>query len=245
MGESRVSWTPLRTHSRATPPKKEKKAEDADDIAIDPDGACAVFIFKTLVDQFGKMSIFKVMNGTLKRDTVLKNKRAGTQEKFSHIYILKGNKQTEVSELCCGDIGMISKLASAATGDTFSAGGDTEYRRIHFPVPYMRRAIVTAAKGDEDKISSAIQKLLDEDPTMKYENNSETKQMLISGMGDIHIDVITSKLKSRYGISINLSEPKIAYRETIKKERSGRRQAQKAIGRLGSVRACKNYILTR
>lgn len=203
---------------RHTAKKEEKaQAEDSDKILIDPDGACAVFIFKTLVDQFGKMSIFKVMNGTLKRDTVLKNKRTGTQEKFSHIYILKGSKQTEVDSLCCGDIGMISKLTSAATGDTFSAGGDIEYRRMRFPTPYMRRAIVTAAKGDEDKISSAIQKLLDEDPTMKYENNAETKQMLISGMGDIHIDVITSKLKSRYGININLSEPKIAYRETIKK----------------------------
>lgn len=203
---------------RHTAKKEEKvQAEDSEKILIDPEGECAVFIFKTLVDQFGKMSIFKVMNGTLKRDTVLKNKRTGTQEKFSHIYILKGSKQTEVNSLCCGDIGMISKLASASTGDTFSVGGDIEYRRMSFPTPYLRRAIVTAAKGDEDKISSAIQKLLDEDPTMKYENNAETKQMLISGMGDIHIDVITSKLKSRYGININLSEPKIAYRETIKK----------------------------
>lgn len=203
---------------RHTAKKEEKvQAEDSEKILIDPEGECAVFIFKTLVDQFGKMSIFKVMNGTLKRDTVLKNKRTGTQEKFSHIYILKGSKQTEVNSLCCGDIGMISKLTSAATGDTFSASGDIEYRRMSFPTPYLRRAIVTAAKGDEDKISSAIQKLLDEDPTMKYENNAETKQMLISGMGDIHIDVITSKLKSRYGININLSEPKIAYRETIKK----------------------------
>lgn len=203
---------------RHTAKKEEKvQAEDSEKILIDPEGECAVFIFKTLVDQFGKMSIFKVMNGTLKRDTVLKNKRTGTQEKFSHIYILKGSKQTEVNSLCCGDIGMISKLTSAATGDTFSASGNIEYRRMSFPTPYLRRAIVTAAKGDEDKISSAIQKLLDEDPTMKYENNAETKQMLISGMGDIHIDVITSKLKSRYGININLSEPKIAYRETIKK----------------------------
>ena len=203
---------------RHTAKKEEKvQAEDSEKILIDPEGECAVFIFKTLVDQFGKMSIFKVMNGTLKRDTVLKNKRTGTQEKFSHIYILKGSKQTEVNSLCCGDIGMISKLASASTGDTFSVGGNIEYRRMSFPTPYLRRAIVTAAKGDEDKISSAIQKLLDEDPTMKYENNAETKQMLISGMGDIHIDVITSKLKSRYGININLSEPKIAYRETIKK----------------------------
>ncbi len=203
---------------RHTAKKEEKvQAEDSEKILIDPEGECAVFIFKTLVDQFGKMSIFKVMNGTLKRDTVLKNKRTGTQEKFSHIYILKGSKQTEVNSLCCGDIGMISKLASASTGDTFSVGGNIEYRRMSFPTPYLRRAIVTAAKGDEDKISSAIQKLLDEDPTMKYENNAETKQMLISGIGDIHIDVITSKLKSRYGININLSEPKIAYRETIKK----------------------------
>ena len=188
-----------------------------EDKPIEPDGDCALFVFKTLVDQFGKMSIFKVMNGTLNRDTVLKNSRTGAAEKFSHIYTLKGGKQTEVSSLCCGDIGMISKLSSAATCDTFYSKNEIEYRKIDFPKPYMRRGIMTADKGDEDKISSAIQKLLDEDPTMKYENNSETKQMLLYGMGDIHIDIIASKLKSRYGINIHLNEPKIAYRETIKK----------------------------
>ncbi len=201
--------------------KKYEKIVSADgeiaDLEINPDGDCSIYIFKTLVDQFGKMSLFKVMNGTLKRDMTLKNSRTGSSEKFSHIYILKGSKQTEVESLCCGDIGMISKLSSAATCDTFYAKDAVEYKKTEFPKPYLRKGIMTSDKGDEDKISSAVQKLLDEDPTLKYENNSETKQMLISGMGDIHIDIIASKLKTRYGINIQMSDPKIAYRETIKK----------------------------
>lgn len=204
---------------RHTAKKNEKIIADGEiqEKVIDPDGDCSIYIFKTLVDQFGKMSLFKVMNGTLKKDAVLKNSRTGSTEKFSHIYTLNGSKQTEVSSLCCADIGMITKLSSAATCDTFYSGAAVEYKKTEFPKPYMRRGIVTADKGDEDKISSAIQKLLEEDPTLKYENNSETKQMLIYGMGDIHIDIIVSKLKSRYGININMSDPKIAYRETIKK----------------------------
>ena len=187
------------------------------DIEIDPEGSCAIYVFKTLVDQFGKMSIFKVMNGTLSRDMTLKNSRTGDSEKFSHIYTLKGGKQTEVEKLHCGDIGVISKLASVATCDTLYAGNAVEYKKTEFPKPHMCRGISTSDSGDEDKISSAIQKLLDEDPSMKYVNNPETKQMLIYGMGDIHLDIIASKLKSRYGIGIKTSDPKIAYRETIKK----------------------------
>lgn len=197
--------------------KKTEKSEAGGDIEISPDGDCALYVFKTIVDQFGKMSLFKVMNGSLRRDMTLKNARTGAAEKFAHIYTLRGGKQTEVESLCCGDIGMISKLSSAATCDTFYNKNAVEYKKTEFPKPFMRRAAVTENKGDEDKISSAMQKLLDEDKTIRYENNSETKQMLISGMGDIHIDIIASKLKSRYGIGIQMTEPKIAYRETIKK----------------------------
>ncbi len=200
---------------RHTAKKTEKTADGEKE--IQPDGDTSIFIFKTYVDQFGKLSLFKVMNGTLKRDMTLKNARSGASEKMAHIYTLKGSKQVEVDSLCCGDIGVITKVASAATGDTLYSGAPVSYTPPAFPHPYMRRGVFASSKGEEDKISTAMQKLLDEDPTIRFESNAETKQMLLSGMGDIHIDLILSKLKSRYGIALQQAEPKIAYRETIRK----------------------------
>ena len=135
---------------------------------------------------------------------------------MGHFYVMRGKKATEVDELVCGDIGMLQKLTGTKTGDTLSLSGNTKYKGINFPKPYMTRAIVPAAKGDEDKISGGIAKLLDEDRTLLYENNAETKQMTISGLGDIHLDVTVARLKSRYGTSVVLTEPRIAYRESIK-----------------------------
>ncbi len=197
--------------------RKTEISADGEEIAIETDGAdTAIFIYKTSVDQYGLMSFFKVMNGTLKRDTVLKNLTSGASEKMAHIYTMRGKKSTEVDELVCGDIGMIQKLTATKTGDTLRLSGNVQYKGITFPKPYMTRAIVPAAKGDEDKISGGIAKLLDEDRTLIYENNAETKQMTISGTGDIHLDVTVARLKSRYGTSVVLTEPRIAYRETIK-----------------------------
>ena len=201
---------------RPTARKVEHDVE-GNEVAIEVDGAdTALFVYKTSVDQYGLMSFFKVMNGTLTRDMVLKNLTSGAQEKMGHIYVMRGKKATEVEELVCGDLGMIQKLTGTKTGDTLRLTGDTKYKGIAFPKPYMTRAIVPAAKGDEDKISGGIAKLLDEDRTLVYENNAETKQMTISGLGDIHLDVTVARLKSRYGTSVVLTEPRIAYRESIK-----------------------------
>ena len=179
-------------------------------------GDTSIFVFKTVADPFvGKMSYFKVMNGSLKKDATLTNRRTGKPEKFSHIYVIRGKKQIEVDELCCGDIGMTAKLADTNTNDTL--GGTIDYEAITYPKPYMKKAIVPKEKGDEDKISQGIARLLEEDRTMVYENDPETKQLTISGLGDIHLDVTVSKLKARYGASVELKDAKIAYRETIKK----------------------------
>ncbi len=197
--------------------RKVEHDVDGNDVAIEVDGAdTSIFVYKTSVDQYGLMSFFKVMNGTLKKDMVLKNLTSGAQEKMGHFYVMRGKKATEVDELVCGDIGMLQKLTGTKTGDTLSLSGNTKYKGINFPKPYMTRAIVPAAKGDEDKISGGIAKLLDEDRTLLYENNAETKQMTISGLGDIHLDVTVARLKSRYGTSVVLTEPRIAYRESIK-----------------------------
>ena len=192
---------------------------DGDIVARDikQDGDPEIFVFKTVADPFvGKMSYFKVMSGVLNKDTVLKNCRTGKEEKFAHIMTVRGKKQTEVDTLYAGDIGVVTKLAGVNTNDTLTTGETVEYRKIEFPTPYMEKAIKPAAKGDEDKISGGISKLLEEDPTLKYVNNAETKQMTIFGMGDMHLDIVVSRLKNRYGTSVVLEEPRLAYRETIK-----------------------------
>ncbi len=179
-------------------------------------GDTAVFVYKSLADSFGKQSFFRVVSGSLKRDTTLQNIDTDTTEKFSHIYTMRGKKQTEVDELACGDIGMIPKLVNTGTNNILTTGAAPDVKKIKFPTPFLCQAIVPSSKGDEDKISSGITRLLEEDLTLKYENNPETKQMVIYGMSDIHLDIVTSKLKNRYGVSVNLTAPKIAYRETIK-----------------------------
>ena len=199
--------------------KINEKLADGTEKEIDKEGGeTSVFVFKTVADPFvGKMSFFKVMNGEVKRDMILTNTTTGVQEKLSRIYIVRGKKQIEVSELACGDIGMTAKLIKTNTNDTLAASSKIKYMPIKYPTPYMAKGIAPIAKGDEDKISQGIAKLLEEDLTVKYESNAETKQMLIYGLGDIHLDVLVSKLKTRFGTSVNLTDKKIAYRETITK----------------------------
>lgn len=190
------------------------------DIAIEKEGSTtSIFVFKTVADPFvGKMSFFKVMNGELRRDTVLRNTTTGENEKIARIYIMRGKKQTETDELACGDIAMTAKLINTNTNDTLTNGADSiRYLPTVFPKPYMCKGIQPLAKGDEDKISQGISKLLEEDLTLRYENNAETRQMLLYGLGDMQLDVVVAKLKSRFGTSVQLTEPKLAYRETIKK----------------------------
>lgn len=219
--------------------KKNETLENGDEKAIEENGEVALFVFKTVADQFGKQTMFKVMNGELKRDTTLKNVTSGASEKFSHIYIMKGKKQVEVDALCCGDIGVVQKLSATKTNDTLTASSEIEYKKTEFPEPYMCKAIQAAAKGDEDKITQGITRLLDEDTTLIYENNPETKQMLLYGMSDIHLDVVFSKLKNRYGAKLVTAEPKVAYRETIKGrcEVQGKHKKQSGgSGQYGDVR---------
>ncbi len=191
------------------------------EIGIDPASSeTSIFVFKTVADPFvGKMSFFKVMNGELKKDMVLKNTSTGSSEKMNKIFMLRGKKQIDVEELACGDIGVVAKLSSVNTNDTLTSGAsEIKYAPISYPKPYLTMAIRPMAKGDEDRISSGITRLLEEDRSLKYVNNSETKQLTISGLGDIHLDIVVSKLKNRFGANVELIKPKIAYRETIKKK---------------------------
>ncbi len=195
-----------------------EKDVDGGEVAIDKDGEPALFVFKTVADPFvGKMTYFKVMNGTVKRDMTLKNARGG-EEKLAKIYTVVGKKQTEVDTLCCGDIGVTAKLNNTNTNDTLSLSGKVQYAHVVSPTPYMAKGVVPVSKGDEDKISQGIARLLEEDLSLRYENNAETRQRLVYGLGDIHLDVTVAKLKARYGVSVALEKQKIAYREAIRKK---------------------------
>ena len=214
-------WTLLDKITESFPRHTAKKVEldvMGDEVAIDPEGPASIFVFKTVADPFvGKMSFFKVMNGSVKRDMNLKNLTSGAGERLSHIYTIKGKVQTEVDELACGDIGMTAKLSSTNTNDTLAAQGDVKYSTITYPTPYMCRAMVPVSAADESKISQSIAKMMEEDLTLKYENNSETKQMLVYALGDMHLAVLATKLKGRFGVNIKYDDPKIAYRERITK----------------------------
>lgn len=214
-------WTMLDKITESFPRHTAKKVEmlaDGDEYEIVPEGEPAVFVFKTVADPFvGKMSYFKVMNGTVKRDMLLKNNTTGDNEKLAHIYTMNGKKQTEVDELACGDIGMVAKLTSTNTNDTLTWNKDFKYAPITYPKSYFVKAMVPLTAKDESKISQSVSRMLEEDLTLGYENNSETKQMLISGLGDMHLAVLEAKLKTRFGVAIKYDEPKMAYREKITK----------------------------
>ena len=194
---------------------------ELEDITIVPDSAdTSVFVFKTVADPFvGKMSFFKVMEGTLKKDMLLRNTTSGVTEKFNKVFMLRGKKQVDVEELSCGDIAVVAKLQATNTNDTLTTkSADIKYAPIKYPKPYLTMAIKPMAKGDEDRISGGMARLLEEDLSIAYANNSETKQLTVSGLGDIHLDILVSKLKNRFGANVELAKPKIAYRETIKKK---------------------------
>ncbi len=214
-------WTLLDKLNESFPRHTAKKAEklaDGGEIEITAEGAPSVFVFKTVADPFvGKMSFFKVMGGTLKRDLTLKNVRTGESEKFAHIYVMKGKKQTEVEELACGDIGMVAKLNNTNTNDTLTWDKDVAYAGITFPTPYMVKVMIPVSKGDEGKISQSIARMVEEDYTLRFENDAETKQLLIYGLGEQHLSVLAARLKSRFGLNVRFEVPKIAYREKITK----------------------------
>ena len=204
--------------------RKTEKLIDAEgnvtDVAIDPDSSVtSIFVFKTVADPFvGKMSFFKVMNGTLTRDMVLRNTTTGQNEKLNKLFMLRGKKQIDIDVFSCGDIGVTAKLQNTNTNDTLTTSAEAiKYMPIAYPNPYMTMAVRPVAKGDEDRISAGITRLLEEDFTLRYLNNSETKELTISGLGDIHLDIVVSKLKNRFGANVILAKPKLAYRETIRK----------------------------
>jgi len=195
------------------PKTNEKKVQK-----VDENGPFSALVFKTIVDPFvGKISIFKVYSGMVKKDMEVLNPNRDEVEKINNIFLLRGKSQLEVSEISAGDIGATAKLQYAHTGDTLcDKNNPIQYPGIKFPSPALFKAIEPKAQGDEEKIGVSLQKLNDEDPSFTLNRNKETKQLVIGGQGNIQIDVIVSKLKRNFGVEVTLSELKIPYRETIK-----------------------------
>ncbi len=191
---------------------------DGETKAIAANGETAISIFKTIADPFvGKLSYFKVLSGTLQGDTKLINARTGEEEKLSKLLCLKGGKSEDIKSLSAGDIGAVAKLGDVLTGDTLSTKGKIAASNVEFPAPTLSMAIYPKAKGDEEKIATSLNRLTEEDPTIIVKHNKETKELILSALGEQHIDVIVSRLKSKFGAEVELKAPKIAYRETIRK----------------------------
>ena len=202
------------------------------EIAVKEDAATAAIVFKTVADPFiGKLSYVKVLSGKISTETPLINMRTGNTERVGKTVMMCGKKQEDVKAITAGDIGAIPKLAGVNTGDTLCAPArKVTLDGIAYPTPEMRMAIVPKNKGDEDKVAQGIMRLAEEDPTIRFENNAETKEMVISGMGEQHLDVIVSKLKTKFGVDVTLRSPRVPYRETIRKTVSVQGRHKKQTG---------------
>lgn len=202
------------------------------EVSIKDSAAAAAIVFKTVVDPFiGRLSYIKTISGKISADTSVINMRTGAQERIGKVMYVCGKKQVDAEYIGAGDIGAIPKLVSTKTGDTLcSPLRKVVLDGIDYPVSSYTMAIYPAKKGDEDKVAQGIAKLADEDPTIKFENNHETHEMLISGLGEQHLDVVISRLKTKYNVDANLKKPKIAYRETIRKKVTAQGRYKKQSG---------------
>lgn len=178
----------------------------------------AAFVYKTLADPYaGKLTMFKVLSGTLKADSGFYNASRETKERFGNIFLVQGKKQLPVQEVVAGQVAAVAKLKETKTGDTLvKEGSSIILPPVEIPEPALSYAIVPKSKGDEEKVSAALSRLLEEDPSLKVSRDDETKQNVLSGMGQIHIEVTVDRLKEKFGVEVGMEVPKVPYRETIK-----------------------------
>ena len=193
---------------------------DPVEISVNPDGATAALVFKTVADPFvGKVSYIKVISGKVAPDSQLVNMRTGNTERIGKVVVMRGKKQEDVSAITAGDIGAVLKLSGVNTGDTLCAPTrKVVLDGVSYLNPTLSMAIAPKTKGEEDKVAQGIFRLVEEDPTIKFVTNAETHQMVISGLGEQHLDVIVSKLKSKFGVDVTLQKARVPYRETIRKK---------------------------
>ena len=225
--------------SEAAAVPAENDAGEAVEIACDPNGPTVAFVFKTVSDRYGKYSYVKVLSGKLTSDMALVNTTSGHNDKMGRLYTMKGKKNDEVKEIGCGDIGALGKMDRLKTGEALC---DPKFAVKPAPIPFAEpcfsKAIAPKTRGQDDKVASGLISMNEEDPTFTIVNNAETHQVVLSGAGDIQLDVLVSRLKSRFGVEAELDDARVAYRETIRKkvEAHGRHKKQTGgSGQFGDV----------
>ncbi len=210
------------------------KTEDGEETVLpcNINGPLAAVCFKTVADPFvGKMSFFKVVSGKLSADTPAYNVRTGETEKIGKIVTVKGGRQEDAKEIIAGDIGVVTKLAGVKTGDTLcDAKNIVILDGVESPKPCLSMAVKVRKKGEEEKVAQGLFRLMEEDPTISFNINKETKEQVLSGLGEQHLDVVVSKLKNKFGVEVDLTVPKVAYRETIRKSAEAQGKHKKQSG---------------
>ena len=217
--------------------------QEGEDVSYDTgDGSAAsAFVWKTIADPFaGRITLFRVASGSLKSDSSIHNATRNTTERFGSLVALQGKTQNVVTEVRSGDLGAVAKLKETQTADTLAAKGVTyTFPPIKFSEPVLSYAIEPRSRGDEEKISGSLQRLEEEDPTIRYARDPQTGQLLLSGQGQLHIEVTVAKLKRRFGVEVNLKLPRIAYRETVTASTEAHGRHKKQTGGHGQFGDCK------
>ncbi|HXK11907.1 MAG TPA: elongation factor G [Vicinamibacteria bacterium] len=208
------------------------------------DAPLSAFVWKTLVDPHaGRISLFRVYSGTLKSDSAVHNATRDAAERVGSLLLLQGKTQTQIGEIQAGDLGAVAKLKDTQTGDTLAdKASPVVYPPVVFPEPATTFAIEPKTRGDEDKISTALQRLQEEDPVLRVSRDAQTHEMLLSGMGQLHVEVVVGRLRKRYKVEVNLKKPKIPYRETIKGSAEAHGRHKKQTGGHGQFGDCKIRI---
>jgi elongation factor G len=202
--------------------------------------ALSVFIYKTVADAFaGRVSYLKVVSGVLKTDAQLVNFTRGSQERLGHLGVLMGKEHIPVQELRAGDLGVVAKLKDSLTWDTLGEKGhDICYPAVKLPEPLIRFAVEAKSRADEDRMGVALHRILEEDPSLRFERDPQTKEFLLGGSGQQHVEIIVSKLKRRYGVEVNLKAPRVPYRETIRGSADVEGKHKKQTGGHGQFGVC-------
>ena len=193
---------------------KVKDVATGEEVTRDAGAPMAALVFKTTSDPFvGRLSFIRVFSGSIKADSMVYNSSREKDERIANVFTMRGKNQIAMKEITAGDIGVTSKLQFTVTGDTLSdKANPVLFAPIAFPLPMYTRAIFAKKKGEEDKISNALSRLMDEDPTIIMSRNPVTKEMLVSGMGDQHIEIIMERMKRKFGVEADLRAPQVEYR---------------------------------
>ncbi|MCL5421534.1 MAG: elongation factor G [Nitrospirae bacterium] len=223
-------------------PVRGKNPKDGKEVErkVDEKEPFSAYVFKTIADPYaGKLSLFRVYSGTLKADSSVLNSASGTKERIGQVFYLQGKKQVPAQVLGPGEIGVVAKLKDTDTGDTLSdESHPIIFEKVKFAEPIISYAIAPKSKGDEEKVSSGLQRMLEEDPTLRFHRDEETKEMLLSGMGQVHLEVTLERLKRKFGVEVVMKTPKIPYRETIKSPAKAQGRYKKQSGGRGQYGDC-------